>query len=109
MWRGTGPTAAAVGSYYAYALSYGNYPSVSFDLEKTLPAGQELYGVVFQYHMNGINVGSVLLESSADGTSWFSLWSKSGQQGDQWSQATAYTGSGQTMLRYTYVPNGRGT
>ena len=46
--------------------------------------------------------------SSADGTSWASLWSKSGNQGDQWLRATVYAGSGQTTLRYTFVPNAPG-
>ena len=65
---------------------------------------QELYGIAFQYHMYGATMGSAVLESSATGTSWASLWSKSGNMGDQWNQATVYAlGSGQTMLRFTYT------
>ena len=48
----TGPSSAADGSYYVYAHAYYNY-NLDFDLEKTFPAGQELYGIAFQYHMYG--------------------------------------------------------
>ena len=100
----TGPSSAADGSYYVYAFSANNY-NLDFDLEKTFPAGQELYGIAFQYHMYGSSMGSAVLESSATGTSWASLWSKSGNIGNQWNQATVYAlgGSDQTMLRFTYT------
>ena len=98
----TGPSSAADGSYYVYAHADWNY-NQNFDLEKTFPTGQELYGVAFQYHMYGADMGSAVLESSATGTNWASLWSKSGDQGNQWLQATVYAGGGQTMLRYTCV------
>ena len=109
MGYGTGPTGAAVGSYYVYA--HADYNSNDkFDLQKTFPAGQELYGIAFQYHMYGSYMGSGVLESSADGTSWASLWSKSFNQGDQWHQAAVYAqGSGQTMLRYVYTTQSQGT
>ena len=49
-------------------------------------------------------MGSAILESSADGTSWVSLWSKSQNMGDQWLQATVYTaGNDYTMLRFVYT------
>ena len=104
--RNTGPSAAAVGTYYVFAYSFQNF-NLNFDLEKTFPAGQEPYGIAFQYHMYGADMGSVVLESSADGTGWLNLWSRSGDQGNQWSQATVYAGSGQAMLRFTCVPFGR--
>ena len=103
----TGPQGATDGSYYVYAETSGQYGK-KFDLQKTVPVGQELYGVAFQYHMYGSTMGSAILETSADGTNWVSLWSKSGDQGNQWLLATVYAGSGQTMLRYTCVSNGRG-
>ena len=102
----TGPSSAADGSYYVYAFSANNY-NLDFDLEKTFPAGQELYGIAFQYHMYGYTMGSAVLESSANGTSWAPLWSQSGNKGNQWLQATVYAGSGQAMLRFTCVPFGR--
>ena len=104
---GTGPSSAADGAFYVYAETSGaSY--MDFDLEKTFPAGQELYGIAFQYHMYGSGMGSAVLESSATGTSWASLWSKGpGDMGNQWNQATVSAlGSGQTMLRFTYTSGG---
>ena len=77
-----------------------------FYLQKAFPGGQELYGIAFQYHMYGATVGTAILECSVDGTSWESLWSQSGNLGDQWLQALVYATGGQTMLRFTYVSDG---
>ena len=99
---GTGPSAAADGTYYVYAETSGN-SDTNFVLEKTLPAGEVLSGVAFQYHMYGSAMGSVVLESSADGSSWATLWSKSGDLGDQWNQALVFAGNHQKMLRFTYT------
>ena len=102
-WNGdTGPQGAAEGSYYVYAETSSANTLTNFDLQKTFP-GQELYGIAFQYHMHGDTMGSAVLESSADGTSWALLWYKSRDQGDQWLLATVYAASGQTMLRYVYT------
>ena len=101
---GTGPSSAAVGTGYIHAETSGSGANKVFDLEKTFPAGSKLYGVAFQYHMYGSTVGNAVLESSANGTSWDWLWSKSGDLGNQWLQATVYAvSSSQTMLRYTYT------
>ena len=101
----TGPSSGAANSvWYMYAeTSFPNYPNKMFDMQKNYPVAEELYGVTFQYHKYGAAIGSALLECSGDGTSWNSLWSKSGNLGNQWLQATVYAGSGQTMLRYTYA------
>ena len=62
----TGPLSAADGSYYVYCeTSSPNFPGVNFDLEKTFSAGQELYGIAFQYHMYGGTMGSAVLESDS--------------------------------------------
>jgi hypothetical protein len=98
----TGPNAAAVGAYYVYAETSNNQ-NLDFDLERSLPAGQELCAVAFAYHMYGQTMGSAVLETSADGTTWATLWSQSGDQGDQWLQASVHASSGQTMLRYRCV------
>ena len=56
---------------YAETSSQGNY-NVNFDLVKTVPAGagEEIYGISFQYHLFGTTLGTAVLESSADGKSW---------------------------------------
>lgn len=42
----------------------------------------------FHYHMSGSGIGSLTLEVSRDGgISWQLLWSKSGNQGNQWQRA----------------------
>ena len=79
------------------------YGTQNFDLQKKFPAGQELYGAAFQYHMYGTGMGTAVLESSTDGTDFTTLWSKSGEQGNIWKQATVYASSGQTMLRFRYT------
>ena len=55
----TGPSSAADGSYYVYALAYNNY-NLDFDLDKAFSAGQELYGIAFQYHMYGYYYKSII-------------------------------------------------
>ena len=86
-----------------HAETSGSNTFKIFDLEKSFPAGQELYGIGFQYHMYGSTIGLAVLETSANGTSWGPLWSKSGDLGDQWLQATVYAGSGQSMVRFKYT------
>ena len=98
---GTGPGNAAAGSGYVFTETSGSNSNKVFDLEMTVPARHELSGISFQYHMYGAHIGSAVLESSADGTTWTNLWSQSGNLGDQWHQATVQ--ASETMLRFTYV------
>ena len=98
----TGPQGAAKGSYYVYAETSLN-SNTNFELEKTLPAGEVLFGVTFQYHMYGSMMGSVVLETSATGSSWSQIWSKSGNMGDEWKKAIVFAGNQQKMLRFTYT------
>ena len=89
-----------------YRIALADLP---FRLFGALATGQELYGITFQYHMyNGLtlNFGTATLESSADGVDFTALWTKSGNQGDQWNQATVFTPTGgHKWLRFTCVPN----
>ena len=104
----TGPSTGAGGStWYMYCETSTPYSSAAFGMQKSFPAGQELYGISFWYHKYGSTIGTSYLETSADGTSgsWTSLWSKTGDQGDSWQQATVYApGTDQTSLRFTCVP-----
>ena len=99
----TGPSSGFGGSsYYMYAeASAPNYPYKTFDTQKSFPT--ELYAVAFQYHMYGSHMGSAVLETSVDGASWVSVWSQSGNKGNQWNHASANLGSGTKMLRFTYT------
>ena len=58
----------------------------------------------FYYHMYGTAMGTLKVEASTNGTTWTSLWTKTGNQGNQWSLATvdfdSYAGSSVTV-RFT--------
>ncbi|MEZ4685120.1 MAG: fibronectin type III domain-containing protein [Bacteroidia bacterium] len=103
---GTGPSAAAQGTWYAYMeVSSPNYPTKNailngpcFDL--TAVTNPE---ITFQYHMLGA-AGTILLQASTDGSSWTTIWSQSGDQGSAWLPAAvslnAYTSQSQLRLRF---------
>lgn len=104
----TGPSSASSGTWYAYMeASSPNYPSKStylnspcFNLSSASAAT-----FTFQYHMYGAaGMGDLLLQASTNnGTSWSTVWSRSGNQGNSWQSGTAdlaaYTG-GSVQLRY---------
>ncbi len=89
----TGPTSASSGTYYVYMESSSpNNPSKRailnspcFDLSAETQAT-----FTFKYHMFGATtMGSLALEASTDnGTTWTSVWSKSGNQGNSWLSAS---------------------
>ena len=87
----TGPSSAVQGSNYIFVEASGNntgYPnkraiitSPCYDL-----SSQSSATFSFNYHMFGSNnMGSIALEASNDdGASWATLWSETGNQGNQW-------------------------
>ena len=88
---GTGPSSANDGNTYIYMeSSTPNYSTKRailygpcFDLENE---NQATFS--FKYHMYGAsNMGSLAVEASLDGTSWTSIWSLSGNQGNTWRTA----------------------
>ncbi|MFK7785042.1 MAG: choice-of-anchor J domain-containing protein, partial [Crocinitomicaceae bacterium] len=104
----TGPTAAAAGSFYAHVESSSpNHPnkttilnSPCFDL-----SGQSGTSLSFAYHMYGASMGTLNLQVSTNGgSSWTSVWTLSGDQGNQWFTAnvdlSAYSGS---LIQLRYV------
>ena len=114
--NGTGPTSAIDGNFYMYVEASGNgtgFPNMRailnspcFDLTGLAEASFN-----FQYHMFGSNdFGTIDLEISIDsGANWTSIWSQSGNQGNQWLSAnidlTAYVGGG-IQLRFNRVTGG---
>jgi len=102
----TGPSSADEGTYYIYVESSSpNYPSKTgiinspcFDL-----TSEENASFNFAYHMYGSSMGTINLQASTDGTSWTTLWTKSGDQGNSWYNATvslsSYYGTS-VQLRY---------
>ncbi len=108
----TGPSAGADGSYYMFLEASTNdsagqiganataiLESPCFDLSTVSSATFS-----FQNHMYGTSVGSLALEvSTNEGSSWSSLWSSSGDLGNQWNEESislaSYVG-GTIQLRF---------
>ena len=86
----TGPSSAYSGSYYIYTEATGNNPDktagllLAFDFSSlTTPQ------LTFAYHMYGSDMGTLQFEASTDnGSTWDTIWTKSGDQGNQWNNAT---------------------
>ena len=86
----TGPTAAHDSAYYMYTeSSTPNYPDKVAILEgPILPLDSyKEEKIEFWYHMYGSTMGVLYLEINDTGGSWIELWSKSGDQGNQWYNA----------------------
>jgi hypothetical protein len=112
----TGPSSAAQGSNYIFVEASGNntgYPnkraivtSPCYDLSSQ---GSATFS--FSYHMFGSNdMGSITLEASNDnGDSWSTLWSETGNQGNQWLSQTIdlslYVGNS-VQLRFNRLTGG---
>ena len=107
---GTGPSSAAQGSFYLFLEASTNgspgqignnataiLESPCFDL-----SGESSATFSFQNHMYGTAVGSLVVEATTNDASWASLWSQSGNQGNQWNSVDisldAYVG-GTVKLR----------
>ncbi len=109
----TGPSSATEGTYYLFVEVSGNgtgFPSKQailnspcFDL-----SGQNSAFFGFKYHMFGAaNMGSLTVEASANnGSTWTSVWTRSGNQGNSWESATidlsSYAG-GSVQLRFNTI------
>lgn len=103
----TGPASADAGSYYIYVESSSpNYATKVAIIESpcfAIPAGGADFS--FRYHMFGAAaMGGLNLQASTDnGSSWTSVWSLSGNQGNSWQSASvdlaAYAGQS-VQLRY---------
>lgn len=104
----TGPSAANNGSFYIYMESSApNYStkqailnSPCFDL-----SGLNAPSLSFNYHMYGASaMGNLKLEASTNGTSWTTIWSQSGNQGNSWQAATvslnSYSSETELKLRF---------
>ena len=112
----TGPSSAVQGNNYIFVEASGNntgYPnkraiitSPCYDLSSQTSA---MFS--FGYHMFGSNnMGSIALEASNDnGASWTTLWSQTGNQGNQWNtqsvDLSAYTGNS-VQLRFNRLTGG---
>ncbi|MFK7750201.1 MAG: immunoglobulin-like domain-containing protein [Kordia sp.] len=112
----TGPSSATAGNFYIYVEASGNgtgFPnkqavinSPCYDLSNEINASFS-----FSYHMFGSNdMGTISLDISNDnGLSWTSIWSESGNKGNQWLTAdvdlSQYVG-GSVQLRFNRITGG---
>ncbi|MCB0585791.1 MAG: T9SS type A sorting domain-containing protein [Phaeodactylibacter sp.] len=86
----TGPSEASDGDYYVYTESTSNNNSTAylegpcFDLSTAaMPEFR------FDYHMYGNQMGTLRVEVSTDaGNTWSAIWSRSGEQSNNWLTAT---------------------
>ena len=107
----TGPSASADGTFYLFleASTNGSTGQIGADATAILESpcfdlsSETQATFSFQNHMYGTSVGSLALEVSTNGTSWTSIWSLSGDQGNQWNSVSvnldAYTGNSEVRLR----------
>lgn len=91
----TGPSGAATGQYYRYIESSGSNGNPGkigiLTAKKCLNLANETDPFLsFQYHMYGVNTGSLAIQVSTDGgLSWSqNIWEVVGDQGDQWLKDT---------------------
>lgn len=108
----TGPSSGSPGSFYMYVEASGNgtgYPNKQAILNSPcIDLGGETEATFsFNYHMYGASdMGSIALEASTDGTSWTSIWSATGNKGNQWNSNSvsldAYAG-GTVQLRFNRI------
>lgn len=104
----TGPSAANDGTYYIYmessapnnTMNNAKITSPCFDLTAVSnPA------INFDYHLYGAaNMGQLSLQVSTDGTTWTTLWNRSGNQGNAWLSESidlgAYASSSAVRFRF---------
>lgn len=106
---GTGPSSGATGSWYLFVEASGNgsgYPNARAILNSPCLdlSGESQAFATFNYHMFGAaDMGSISLEASLDnGSSWTTLWTRTGNQGNSWLEETVdlstYSG-GSVQLR----------
>ncbi|OJJ21428.1 hypothetical protein BKI52_12825 [marine bacterium AO1-C] len=104
----TGPNSATNGTFYLFTeASSPNNPSKkailqssSFDFSN-LPDPE----FIFRYHMVGANMGTLQLEvTTNNGTTWTSLFSKTGDQGSNWLTETVDLSSYQVAnVKFRFV------
>lgn len=105
----TGPNSASDGTWYLFVESTKNFNNTGilnspcFNL-----SGLAAAGISFQYHMFGAGMGSLELQISIDdGRNWTSLWSRSGDQGNNWHEASidlsAYGGQSGVSFRFVGI------
>ncbi|MEM9920946.1 MAG: hypothetical protein AAF990_22795 [Bacteroidota bacterium] len=109
----TGPSSAFDGIYYAYTeASSPNFPNKTAVLESPCfdLSSATIASLAFHYHMYGSAIGSIKLQvSTNNGVGWTTIWSESGNKGNQWLNTTVdlsnYTGQVVQLRFYSVTGN----
>ena len=108
----TGPSDGADGSFYMFLEASSNSSNGQIGSNATAILESDCLNLSsqsaaifsFQNHMYGNNVGSLTVQASLDGTTWSTLWTESGNQGDQWNEVSinlsAFLGEDSVRLRF---------
>lgn len=104
----TGPDAAQHGSSYAFINSTHPNRTAVLQTQRCLNlSGVSNPVLEFYYHMYGVQMGELNVEiSTNNGVSWTTVWTLSGNQGNQWSKATIdlqLYNNGTTRIRFRGV------
>ena len=113
----TGPSSATNGTYYMYleASTSGTGQigsNATAILESPCFNLSEMTSAVFTFdnHMYGTGMGNLELQLTIDGVNWTTIWSMSGNQGNQWNSVTvnldAYLEETQLKLRFVGTTGG---
>lgn len=104
----TGPDVAQHGSFYVYINSSSPSRTAVLQTQKCLNlSGVNNPVLEFYYHMFGAQMGELNVEiSTNNGVSWTTVWTLSGNQGNQWRKATIDLqpyNNGTTRIRFRGV------
>lgn len=93
-------SSACTGFYMYVEASSPNFPNTGpFALDT--PTFTECVGSVsFAYHMYGAAMGTLQVMESTDGATWAPIWSKTGDQGNSWFEATVDASPFVRQLRF---------
>ncbi|WP_159439385.1 trypsin-like peptidase domain-containing protein [Tenacibaculum agarivorans] len=109
---GTGPSSGANGSFYMFLEASTNGSTGQIGSNATAILQSPCFNLsslssatfTFSNHMFGTSVGSLTLQASTNGTSWTTIWSDSGNKGNQWNDESvslaSYVGQSQVRLRF---------
>lgn len=106
----TGPSSAFDGTWYMFTNASANIGSAYLVSPCLDLIGLTSPEAEFAYHMFGNHIGTLQLQASNDdGASWVTLWSASGNQGNQWFTASVSLQGFQTaatIIRFTATLSG---
>lgn len=96
---GTGPNSAAKGDYYMFSEATGNLNRV-FNLDSPSFMAAKGFKMTFSYHMFGIGMNKLQVQTLGLSGTWKTQWEKSGDQGDSWKNASVVVHELTSKIRF---------